>query len=172
VAEPFVPTRLEEIAGTLHAHGVQFIVIGGQAETLYASPRVTVDVDLCYRRTPENLKRLVEALRGIHPSLRGAPPGLPFLLDARTLDNGSKLHFSTDLGDLDLLGYVEPLGGFEELDARAVTADLGSMKVRIIDLDDLIRIKQHLQRPKDQASLMELLAIKQVRDRQVPPSSS
>ena len=34
---------------------------GPQAEALMGSPRVTYDVDLCYRRTPENLERLARA---------------------------------------------------------------------------------------------------------------
>ena len=35
--------------------------------------------------------------------------------------------------------------------------------VKVIDLDDLIRIKQHIRRPKDQDSLWQLLAIKRLR---------
>lgn len=38
------------------ARGVDFILIGGQAEILHGSARVTFDTDLCYRRTRENLK--------------------------------------------------------------------------------------------------------------------
>lgn len=36
--------------------------------------------------------------------------------------------------------------------------------VRVIGLDDLIRIKRHLGRPKDRASLLQLEAIKRLRD--------
>lgn len=164
MAEPFEPTRLEQIAQHLHTHGVLFIVIGGQAESLYGSPRVTVDVDLCYSRTADNLKRLATALRELHPTLRGAPPDLPFRPDAESLALGSNFTFCTDAGDLDLLGYVEPLGGFDDLAKKAVTTDLGTVEVRVIDLDDLIRIKQHLKRPKDADSLAQLLAIKRVRE--------
>ena len=46
--------------------GVEFIVVGGQAEVLMGSPRVTYDVDLCYRRSPENHERLAAALQGLH----------------------------------------------------------------------------------------------------------
>ena len=45
----------------LAEHGVEFIVVGGQAEALMGSARVTYDVDLCYRRTPQNLERLATA---------------------------------------------------------------------------------------------------------------
>jgi hypothetical protein len=76
---------LEIIAEILGRHGVNFIVIGGQAETLFGSPRVTYDVDLCYDRATQNLERLARALREIKPTLRGAPPDLPIVLDVRAL---------------------------------------------------------------------------------------
>ncbi len=70
---------LRRIAEVLVHHGVEFIVIRGQAERLMGSPRVTYDTDLCYRRTAENLERLATALKEFHPTLRGAPPGLPLI---------------------------------------------------------------------------------------------
>jgi predicted nucleotidyltransferase len=50
-------SALEEIARIMTDHGVEFIVIGGQAEAAFGSPRITYDVDLCYRRTADNLQR-------------------------------------------------------------------------------------------------------------------
>lgn len=43
--------RLLRIAEQLKRHGVEFMVIGGQAAVLLGSPLPTFDVDLCYRRT-------------------------------------------------------------------------------------------------------------------------
>jgi hypothetical protein len=77
------PSALERIADILTRHGVQFIVIGGQAEWILGSPHVTYDVDLCYRRDADNLARLAAALREIRPALRGAPPDLPLIIDQR-----------------------------------------------------------------------------------------
>jgi hypothetical protein len=37
-----------------------------------------------YRRTPENIDRLVMAMRPIAPYVRGAPAGLPFHFDLAT----------------------------------------------------------------------------------------
>ena len=93
--------------------GVEFIVIGGQAETLMGSPRVTFDVDLCYRRSPDNHKRLATALQTLDVKLRNVPPEVRFQLDARTLALGAS--FTTSLVDLDLLGWVEPIGDFDAL---------------------------------------------------------
>jgi hypothetical protein len=129
------------------------------------SPRVTYDVDLCYRRTTANLERLASALGTLRLTLRGAPSDLKFHIDARALALGQNYSFEVD-GEfaLDLLAYLEPRGGYEELAPRTETVDLGGRPVRVIALEDLIRIKQHIRRPKDQSSLVHLEAIKRLRD--------
>lgn len=157
-------SALELIADLLQAHGVQFVVIGGQAEALYGSPRVTYDIDLCYQRTKENLQRLASALKELKPQLRNAPPDLPFQIDARSLALGSTFTLRTRLGDLDLLGYLEPLGGFDAIATHAVTMHVGDLELKVIHLDDLIAIKEYIRRPKDQQSLHQLKAIKRLQD--------
>jgi predicted nucleotidyltransferase len=159
-------TRLESICKLLARHGVEFLVIGGQAEYLFGSPRVTYDVDLCYRRTAENLKRLAAALRELTITLRGAPPDLPFQLDERALALGGNFSFNTPVGPLDLLAWVEPHGDFDALLPRAERYPLGDLQVLTISLDDLIRVKEHIRRPKDRDSLFQLKAIKQIRGNQ------
>ena len=157
-------SALQQITELFVRHGVEFIVIGGQAEALFGSPRVTFDIDFCYRRTAENLEKLAVVLRELQPSLRGAPPDLPFRVDARSLALGSNFSFTTILGDLDLLGWVEPIGDYEALAVRAERYMLGSVPVLTISLDDLIHIKEHIRRPKDRDSLYQLQAIKRLRN--------
>jgi predicted nucleotidyltransferase len=162
-------SAFEEIVERFQAGGVEFIVIGGQAEHLLGGARVTFDTDLCYRRDQENLEKLAGVLRELKPTLRGAPPDLPFQLDSRSLALGSNFTFDTIAGPLDLLGYVEPLGGYDEILKNAETIPVGDSLLRVISLDDLIRIKRHINRPKDRESLMHLLAIQRIRDEQAGP---
>jgi predicted nucleotidyltransferase len=157
-----VKSKLESLVELLISHGVEFMIIGGQAETIFGSPRVTFDIDLCYRRTPENLKRLAAALREIKPTLRGASPELTFLLDEKALALGNNYTFVTRFGDVDFLGHVEPIGDFDALAKRAKPYPVGGAQVLVIDLDDLIRIKEHINRPKDRDSLFQLRAIKKL----------
>ncbi|PYS56183.1 MAG: hypothetical protein DMG13_00780 [Acidobacteria bacterium] len=156
-------SALELISEILLSEGVEFIVVGGQAEWLFGSARPTFDVDLCYRRTRENLRRLASALRKLKPSLRNAPPDLPFQIDEQSLALGCNFTFDTPFGDLDLLGFLEPIGDFEAISAGAESMDLGGLSVKVINLDDLIRIKEYIRRPKDQESLFQLRAIKKIR---------
>ena len=156
---------LERFCALLADAGVEFMVIGGQAEALMGSPRVTYDVDLCYRRTPENLERLARALRRLKLTLRGAPPDLKFRVDARALALGSNFTFEVDAEyPLDLLAYLEPVGTYEDLLPGSEVLQIGGKTVRVIGLEDLIRIKRHLGRPKDRESLLQLEAIKRLRE--------
>jgi len=166
MADDTEKSDLVRIAEILLAHEVEFIVVGGQAETIFGSARVTVDIDLCYRRTKNNLVRLAAALREIKPTLRNAPKDLPFIIDEQSLALGNNFTFDTPFGDLDLLGFLEPLGDYEVIADRAITIPVGKLDLKVIHIDDLITIKKHLQRPKDRDSLMHLLAIKKIQSEQ------
>jgi hypothetical protein len=76
---------------------VKFIVIGGVAGNLHGSARVTYDLDLVYSRDRENIQRIAGLLRPFAPYLRGAPPGLPFSFDEKTIHNGLNFTLTTIL---------------------------------------------------------------------------
>ena len=78
---------------------VEFIIVGGAAATAHGSARLTLDLDVVYRRTTENITRMVDALKSIQPYLRGAPPGLPFDWNAPTVQKGLNFTLVTTLGD-------------------------------------------------------------------------
>jgi hypothetical protein len=48
---------------------VEFILVGGVAATVHGSSRLTVDLDIVYRRTRANADRIVSALAELHPYL-------------------------------------------------------------------------------------------------------
>src|SRR5260370_19485204 len=100
--------------------GVNFVIVGAYAAYAHGANQLTQDLDVCYERTPENLKRLASVMKDLHASLRGAPENLPFLMDERTLAQGMNFTLTTDFGDLDLLGELSVVGQFSELASDAV----------------------------------------------------
>jgi len=139
---------------------VAFVVIGGLAVISHGHVRLTADLDLCYARSSENLERLAAALLPLHPSLRGAPAGLPFVLDARTLRSGLNFTLMTDAGAIDLLGEVTGIGMYEELAPSADQLVLYGHSVHVLSLELLERSKVAAGRPKDLFDLEALAAIR------------
>jgi len=92
--------KFEAVIGLLADAGVDFVVIGGVAMLVHGSAHVTQDIDFCYSRSRENIRRLTSALLPYHPRLRGAPEGLPFMFDEETIRRGLNFTLSTDLGDV------------------------------------------------------------------------
>ncbi len=157
-------TDFEGLIGALSRAGVEFIVVGGLAAAAHGSARLTQDVDVVYRRTPQNLSRLVSALSSLRPYLRGAPPGLPFVWSEATLRGGLNFTLTTSLGDLDLLGEIAGGGGYDRLLPHTVELALFGHACRCLDLEWLLRTKRAAGRPRDLEAIAELEALREERD--------
>jgi hypothetical protein len=91
--------------------------------------------------------------------LRGAPAGLPFLWDAETLRRGLNFTLTTDLGDLDLLGEMSGVGGYDQVRPNAVNKTVFGVECAVLSLSDLIVAKRAAGRTKDLEALVELEAL-------------
>jgi hypothetical protein len=161
---PFAP--LDAIEGLI-GHRVRFVVIGGFAAQLLGSSLLTGDLDICYSRDDDNLIRLAKALRALGARLRGAPKGVPFVLDPKTLRAGDRFTFETGAGALDCLGAPTGIpGGFEELERAAEELEIDRYRVKVASIDDLIRMKRAAGRPKDLRVVEELGALRDEIDEQ------
>jgi predicted nucleotidyltransferase len=145
--------------------GVEFILVGGVAATIHGAARLTVDVDVVYRRAGENLERIALALTPYHPYLRGAPPGLPFRWDRATIQRGLNFTLTTDLGDLDMLGEIVGGGTYEDLLPHTIGVQVFGVQCRCLDLRRLIDVKRAAGRPKDVEAVAELEALLEERER-------
>jgi len=141
--------KLQQTIQLLAEHEVEFILIGGVAISAHGSSYVTFDLDICYSRTKDNLRRIVAALRPYHPRLRDVPEGLPFVWDETTLRQGTNFTLSTDLGDIDLLGEVKGVGTYDNALASSLVIPLYGNDVKVLSLEALIASKRAAGRPKD-----------------------
>lgn len=154
-------TDFVKLLRTLHEGRVDSIIIGGLAATIHGSARLTQDVDVCYSRTPDNLERLVRALKPLEPYLRGAPRGLPFDWSVPTIRSGLNFTLTTTAGSLDLLGEVAGGGDYNALLPHTVIATLFGYEMKCLDLDWLIRTKRAAGRPRDLEAIAELEALRE-----------
>jgi hypothetical protein len=136
--------------------GVDFVVVGGVAVVVHASPRFTRDLDISYATDTANLERLGTVLVSLDARLRGVEDDLPFIPDARTLRHTEMLTLTTRDGDLDLL--VDPPGspGYPALRRHADVVELDGAPVRIASLEHLIEMKRAAGRPQDEIDVESL----------------
>jgi hypothetical protein len=151
----------ERLLPALSRAGVELIIVGGVAAIVHGSARLTQDLDVVYRRTPENVARLVEALQPFAPYLRGAPPGLPFRWDPETLQRGLNFTLVTNAGDLDVLGEIAGGGTYETLIPHSRKVSVFGIECYCLGLDRLIQAKRDAGRPKDLEVIAELEALRE-----------
>ena len=142
-------TDFKALLRALAEAGVEFIVIGGVAAAVHGAARATFDLDVVYRRSRDNIGRLVLALTPYHPYLRGAPPGLPFRWDTATVERGLNFTLTTAIGDLDVLGEVIGGGSYDALLASTEVARAFGVDCRLLGLEKLIEVNRAAGRPKD-----------------------
>ncbi len=135
---------------------VDFVVVGGVAVVVQASPRFTKDLDICYSTEQANLDRLGAVLTELGARLRGVEHDVPFVPDGLTLRRTQMLTLTTRDGDLDLL--VDPDGspGYEGLRRNASRVDLEGSTVFVASIEDLIAMKRAAGRPQDLLDLESL----------------
>lgn len=136
--------------------GVDFVVVGGVAVIVQASPRFTKDLDICYDLAQENLDRLGAVLVELGAKLRAIDEDLPFVPDGRTLLRTQILKLTTPDGGLDLLVNPDGAPSYAALRRHASEVDIEGITVRIASIDDLIAMKTAAGRPQDLVDLESL----------------
>jgi predicted nucleotidyltransferase len=141
-------------------HNVDFVLAGGLACTVHGSPLVTQDIDICVAINDTQLLKLREALRDVTPRFRMNPNFKPsFLEHPKRGDELKNIYLETDLGVLDIISELQPVGAFEIVKQRSITIKLYGHPCHVVCLEDLIRIKETMSRPKDKETLLHLRAI-------------
>jgi hypothetical protein len=151
--------EFRQLLKPLIGHGVDFVLIGGQAGISHGSTYPSYDLDVVYSRDRDNVARLVAALEEMGVRLRGAPPELPFQLDARTIENGANFIFETPHGDLDVLAEAAGMRSYEDLKSGSVQREVFGHSVRVASLDHLIAMKKAAGRTKDKLMVEEYIVI-------------
>lgn len=159
------PVLAKQLVQRLTEHGFEYVIIGGYAVLTHGSSLMTKDVDVACRMTPGNLAKLEAAVADLHPVHRMTPQKLPLVPGSLQTGDWKNVYLQTDWGQLDCLGEVAGIGGYDAVFARSEEIDLGDFKLRILGLDALIDAKRATGRPKDFQAVYELEAIRALRKR-------
>ena len=141
---------------TLHQGGVEFIVVGGLAAVLQGAPVDTFDVDIVHSRDAANVARLLPVLDALDAIFR-MQPERRLRPNASHLASAGHLNLMTRYGPLDLLRTIGSNLAYEDLVPRSVELDIAEgVRMRVLDLETLIAIKEELGGEKDRAVLPTL----------------
>ena len=138
---------------------VEFVIVGGTAALIHGAVTPTQDLDVVISMELANLQRVLVAIAPFHPKYATRPDLGVISLTPQELSRFRLILLDTDVGRLDILGDVAPIGGFEKISYDEVELVPGVF-ARVIALDQLIEIKAHLNRPKDKLVEAELRAIR------------
>lgn len=147
------------LADILHAlvrHDVEYIVVGGMAAALQGAPVNTLDIDIVYSRSEENIARLMAALTELEAVFRTDPRRL-VPNESHLRSTGHKL-LQTKHGILDVLATLEESTTYDDLLPDSTVLEVAGVPVRVLSLERLIEVKAKLNRPKDKAMLLVLQA--------------
>jgi len=153
--------NLESIACRLVESKVDFVLCGGLAAFLQGSSILTRDVDIVCDMGRENITRLFEALKDLHPYHRMTPGRIPFVLEQATGQPLQNIYLSTDWGQLDCLGHVKGIGGYSECHKLSEPIEMAGFTIMTLTLEGILIAKRSMGRPRDLQTVFELEAVRE-----------
>lgn len=153
--------NLESIACRLVEAKVDFVLCGGLAAFLQGSSILTRDVDIVCDMGRENIGRLFEALKDLHPYHRMTPGRIPFVLEQATGQPLQNIYLSTDWGQLDCLGHVKGIGGYSECHKLSEPIEMAGFTIMTLTLEGILIAKRAMGRPRDLQTVFELEAVRE-----------
>jgi len=155
------PLRALDLLASLIRHGVEFVVIGGYSLAAHGYVRGTKDLDVVPDPTRSNLKRLLAALEHLeaeHLAMDDFEPDELPALSLENLEQGGNWLLRTRFGRLDVMQYVEGMGGYRRLHDGAIAPELPGFPQppRFAGYDELVAMKQAAGREQDLRDIAEL----------------
>jgi hypothetical protein len=154
--------QLKEIFASFQQHDVRYMLCGGLAVNLYGIPRMTADIDVLIQWNENNVERFETALRE-HGYKNNLFFQLKALIPAKTRlqyfqeKNLVAYSYSSDLFQaisLDVL--VQTNLDFEACWNRKEIKYLGDIPVYVLNVEDLIAMKEFANREQDKADIINL----------------
>lgn len=137
--------QAEEIRDVFASHAVEYLFLGKSGAILLGFPDTTQDADLFIRKTPENGRAVVTALRQLGFAITET--------QAAEIERGKDfVQLKNGPFDLDLVFAPDGIERFEDAWKRRVDVE----GFPVCHLDDIIASKEATGRQKDRESLPRL----------------
>jgi hypothetical protein len=138
--EPAARELLAALTNVLATWGPWY-VFGAQAVIVYGVPRLSADVDVTIRLTPDSPTAFASAMR--------AGGFVPRVTDPEFIERTRVMPFVHVASGMPLDVVLAGTGLEDEFLARARMVDIGGVSVPVLDIEDLVIAKVLAARPKD-----------------------
>ena len=155
----------EDVFKKLNEVGINYAVCGGLAVIIYGYARLTGDLDLVVDLAEENLNKVYDVLVKMDYK-----PQIPIKKEEFVIRE--KLEKLADEKNMKVVSFYNKNDPFKVIDIgvnlpksqeilkRKKYVKIGSFRIPIISLDDLIKMKENLARPRDIIDVENLKKIK------------
>ena len=137
-----------DLLAEFNARQVEFLLVGAHALAAHGHVRATLDLDLWVRPTPENAKRVIEAVRAF-----GAP--LHDLTQKDLSTPGVIFQIGVEPVRIDVLTAIDGVQ-FEEAWADRMSSKFADQPVAVLSREHLIKNKLAAARTQDLADVEAL----------------
>ena len=137
--------EVQQFLRSLHDNHVRYMLVGGMATVFYGHVRTTQDLDLWIQETIDNKKRLVRALDDVQV------PGAANFEKTEMIPGWSTITVGEQGFVADFMSYTKAFAkeDFDKCYRKARNTVLLGIPITVIDIEDLLREKKELGRPKD-----------------------
>jgi len=146
-----IPEKAINALKVLSQAKVKFVVIGGSALVLHGIPRATLDVDIMVPADKNNLINLFHNLAKLN--LFTEQEQLLRLMDKSELVVGQWLTFKDKKGNELIDTLLEDEEKFQKVYRNSKLRKGKNLTLRVISLNDLLKMKKPSSRPIDKADL-------------------
>jgi len=152
---------VQEFLNLLAAHKVKYLIVGGEAVIYHGYARLTGDVDFFFEPSKQNARKLYQALKEFWA---GDIPGIKAFDEL--MEEGLILQFGVPPNRIDLINQISGLTFREAWENRirtGIESAGGEVPIYLIGLQELIKNKKAIGRPKDMEDLQYLRGVKKLR---------
>ena len=152
---------VREFIKLLAAHRVRYLIVGGEAVIYHGYARLTGDVDFFFEPSKQNGRKLYEALKEFWA---GEIPGVESFEELNEI--GIILQFGVPPNRIDLINQITGVtfpGAWENKTIDSIESAGEEIPIYFIGLEELIKNKKAIGRPKDMKDLKYLKGVKKLR---------
>ena len=143
-----VQPHFKELLKLLEENDVEYVIVGGYAMAFHGYPRFTKDIDIFFRNSTQNVKKIMA-------SLTRFGFGEKDLNETVFLEPGNIIQFGIVPLRVDIINEIDGVS-FDEALSNSVRGKYGDIEVNFIGKIDLIKNKKASGRDQDKLDAKKL----------------